>query len=86
LLENIRLTRLVQKTSKESRPLPRCAAYSRASSKFGSSDCQTLTGFDLSTKEDFKRYYKEEIYKDTCLHQFEYVLARCLDQTDALGR
>jgi hypothetical protein len=54
--------------------------------KFGSSDCQTLTGCDLSKKEDFKRYYKEEIYKDTCLHQFEYVLAHCLDQSDSSDR
>ena len=48
--------------------------------KFGDTNCRTLTGCDWTNKEDIDRYYKEEIYKDTCYHYLEYVLARCLDQ------
>jgi hypothetical protein len=46
--------------------------------RFGHTDCQTLTGCDWSKKKDVKRYYKEEVYKDTCFHQFEYVVEKCI--------
>ena len=46
--------------------------------RFGHTDCQTLTGCDWSKKEDEKRYYKEKVYKDTCYHQFEYVVEKCM--------
>lgn len=52
--------------------------------RFGHTDCQTLTSCDWSRKEDVRRYYKEQIYKDTCYHQFEYVLANCLEKNDSL--
>jgi hypothetical protein len=46
--------------------------------RFGHTDCQTLTGCDWSLKNDVKRYYKEEVYKDTCYPQFEYVVEKCI--------
>lgn len=46
--------------------------------RFGHTDCQTLTGCDWTKKEDAKRYFKEEVYKDTCFHQFEYVVEKCI--------
>ena len=48
--------------------------------KFGDTDCKTLTGCDWSKKEDVKRYFKEKIYKNTCYHQFEWVLADLLER------
>ena len=52
--------------------------------KFGDTDCQALSGCDWSKKEEIKRYFKEQIYKDTCYHQFEYVLANCLEKNDGM--
>ena len=60
--------------------------------QFGESDCTTLTGCDWSKKEDIKRYFKvcftvgpetkrEQIYKDTCYRQFEYVVEKCINET-----
>lgn len=46
--------------------------------EFGKTDCTTLTGCDWSNKEDIKRYFKDEVYKDTCFHQFEYVVEKCV--------
>jgi len=48
--------------------------------RFGDTDCQALTGCDWSKKEDIKRYFKEKVYENTCYHQFEYVLDKCLDK------
>jgi hypothetical protein len=48
--------------------------------RFGHTDCRTLTGCDWSKQEDIKRYRQEQIYKDTCYPQFEYVLEKCLNQ------
>ena len=47
--------------------------------QFGESDCKTLTGCDWSKKEDIKRYFKDQIYKDTCYRQFEYVVEKCIN-------
>ena len=49
--------------------------------QFGESDCTTLTGCDWSKKEDIKRYFKDQIYKDTCYRQFEYVVEKCINET-----
>jgi hypothetical protein len=49
--------------------------------RFGETDCSALTGCDWSKKEDIKRYYKTEIYKDTCFRQFEYALEKCLHES-----
>lgn len=46
--------------------------------RFGDTDCKTLTGCDFSRQEEADRYMREEIYKDTCFRQFEYVLSECL--------
>ena len=46
--------------------------------RFDHTDCQTLTGCDWTRKQDVKRYFKEEVYKDTCFQQFEYVVERCM--------
>ena len=49
--------------------------------QFGESDCTTLTGCDWSKKEDIKRYFKDQIYNDTCYRQFEYVVEKCINET-----
>ena len=46
--------------------------------RFAETDCTTLTGCDWSKKDDKKRYFKDEIYKDTCFRQFEYVVEKCI--------
>jgi len=46
--------------------------------RFGNTDCTTLTGCDWSKKEDIGRYYKDKVYRETCYHQFEYVVEKCL--------
>jgi hypothetical protein len=51
--------------------------------RFGETDCRALTGCDWSRKEDIKRYFKDEIYKDTCFRQFEYVIEKCIN--DKMG-
>ncbi len=48
--------------------------------RFGDTDCRALTGCDFSKKEEADRYIREEVYKDTCFHQFEYALSHCLSQ------
>ena len=46
--------------------------------RFGHTDCRTLTGCDWTRKKDIKRFFKEEVYKDTCFQQFEYVVEKCI--------
>lgn len=46
--------------------------------QFGETDCKALTGCDWSKKEDIDRYFKDEIYKDTCFRQLEYAVAKCV--------
>ena len=48
--------------------------------RFGKTDCAGLTGCDWNKKEDIDRYFKDEIYKDTCYRQFEYVVEKCLSE------
>ena len=48
--------------------------------RFGDSDCQTLTKCNFSKKEEIDRYIREEVYKETCFPQFEYVLSYCMSQ------
>ena len=53
---------------------------------FGDTDCRTLTGCDWSKKGDRDRFYREEVYKETCHHYFEHVLAFCLAQSAAMDQ
>jgi hypothetical protein len=46
--------------------------------RFGDTDCQTLTGCDLSKRRDVVRYIRQKTYEDTCYHYLAYVLAACL--------
>lgn len=46
--------------------------------RFGETDCARLTGCDWSKQEDIQRYFREEIYNDTCFRQFEYVVGKCI--------
>ena len=39
---------------------------------------------DWSKKEDIKRYFKDEIYKDTCFRQFEYVVEKCIAEKSSV--
>jgi hypothetical protein len=48
--------------------------------RFAETDCNALTGCDWSKKEDIKRYFKDEIYKDICFRQFEYVIEKCINE------
>lgn len=48
------------------------------SKRFGHTDCRSLTGCDWTRKKDIKRFFKDEVYKDTCFHQFEYVVEKCM--------
>ena len=52
---------------------------------FGKTDCTSLTGCDWSEKEDIKRYFKDEIYKETCFRQFEYVLEKCIAEKSSIN-
>ena len=54
-------------------------------SKFGKTDCISLTGCDWSKKEDIQRYFKDEIYKDTCFPQFKYVLEKCISEKSSVA-
>ena len=51
--------------------------------KFGETDCSLLTGCDWSKKEDIQRYYNDEIYKNTCFRQFEYVIEKCVSDKNS---
>lgn len=53
--------------------------------QFGHTDCYSLTDCDWSKREDIKRYFKEEIYRETCYRYFEYVLEACLEQSDLIS-
>ena len=52
---------------------------------FGKTDCTSLTGCDWSKKEDIKRYFKDEIYKNTCFRQFEYVVEKCIAEKSSVN-
>ena len=52
--------------------------------RFGETDCKALTGCDWSKQDDIKRYFKEEIYKNTCFRQFEFVVDQCLAEKSSL--
>jgi hypothetical protein len=51
---------------------------------FGDTDCQALTGCDLSVKRDRARFYGEEVYRETCHRYFAHVLGFCLEQSSAM--
>ena len=53
--------------------------------RFAETDCTTLTGCDWSKKDDVKRYFKDEIYKDTCFRQFEYVIEKCIAEKSSVN-
>ena len=50
--------------------------------RFAETDCKALTGCDWSKKNDRKRYFKDEVYKNTCYRQFEYVIAKCFKEKE----
>lgn len=52
--------------------------------RFGATECHALTRCDHSIPEEVDRFYKDEIYKESCLPQFEYVLSYCLDQIELM--
>ena len=52
--------------------------------RFAETDCTALTGCDWSKKEDIERYFKDEIYKDTCFRQFEYVIEKCIAEKSSV--
>ena len=54
--------------------------------RFGDNECLSLTGCDWSNRRDILRFFKEEVYKGTCFHYFNYVLNECLDQAGSMNR
>ena len=52
--------------------------------KFGATECHALTQCDHSIPEEPERFYRDEVYRDSCLPQFEYVLSYCLEQIEQL--
>ena len=48
--------------------------------RFGATECHALTQCDHSIPEEVDRFYNDEVYRDSCLPQFEYVLSYCLGQ------
>ena len=52
--------------------------------RFAETDCTALTGCNWSKKEDIERYFKDEIYKDTCFRQFEYVIEKCIAEKSSV--
>jgi hypothetical protein len=53
--------------------------------RFGATECHALTRCDHSVPEEADRFYQDEVYRDSCLPQFEYVLSYCLDQIEHLA-
>lgn len=54
--------------------------------RFGATECHALTRCDHSIPEEVKRFYDDEVYRDSCLPQLEYVLSYCLDQIGSINR
>lgn len=52
--------------------------------RFGATECHALTQCDHSIPEEVDRFYSDEVYKESCLPQFEYVLSYCLEQIDLI--
>ena len=51
--------------------------------QFGDTDCYKLTGCDWGNRRDVVRYYKEEVYTETCYKYIQYVLTKCVEQINA---
>jgi hypothetical protein len=52
--------------------------------RFGATECHALTQCDHSIPEEVDKFYSNEVYKDSCMPQFEYVLSYCLDQINLI--
>ena len=50
--------------------------------RFGATECHALTQCDHSIPEEVDRFYRDELYRDSCLPQLEYVLSYCLGQIE----
>ena len=53
--------------------------------RFGATECHALTGCDHSVPEETDRFYREEVYRDSCLPQLEFALSYCLDQIERMA-
>jgi hypothetical protein len=52
--------------------------------RFSATECHTLTRCDHSIPEEVDRFYSNEVYRDSCLPQLEYVLSYCLEQIEQI--
>ena len=52
--------------------------------RFGATECHTLTRCDHSIPEEVERFHNDEVYRDSCLPQLEYVLSYCLEQIELI--
>lgn len=53
--------------------------------RFGATECHALTQCDHSIPEEAERFHTEQVYTDSCLPQFEYVLSYCLGQIELIA-
>lgn len=47
--------------------------------QFGYTECRSLIGCDMSKPEDRTRYAEKQIYKDTCIKFFNFVMDRFIE-------
>lgn len=52
--------------------------------RFKDTDCQRLTAYDWSKKEDIERYMRDELWEHICSRFFTYVLEYCTQRKRAL--
>jgi len=50
--------------------------------RFGATECHELTQCDHSIPGEAERFHRDEVYRDSCLPQLEYVLSYCLEQIE----
>ena len=48
--------------------------------EFGNTQCRSLIGLNMSVPEERKQYIEGQVYKDTCLKFFKFVMTRFIEQ------
>ena len=50
--------------------------------EFGSTDCRDLIGMDLRTEEGHRSFIESGIWRDRCMRQIEFMVARLAPLSD----
>lgn len=50
--------------------------------EFGATDCRTLTGLDLRTEDGHRAFIESGVWRETCMRQIEWVVARLVRLAD----